>query len=230
MAGSWIDIETDGGKFEGYLALPPTGKGPAIVLAQEIFGVNEHIRGVADGYALDGFVVLAPDLFWRVRPHIELGYDGTMQEGFGYLNQVGFPTLVKDFCAAAKTLRARPEVTGKTAAIGYCAGGTIAFLAAAEHAVDAAVSYYGGGNDQVADRAKDVTGPMLFHYGEKDGHITPEKIEKVKQAFAGRKDVEFHVHPGGDHGFNCWARGSFNQKVAAKAKGQTLEFLSANIG
>jgi carboxymethylenebutenolidase len=229
MAGKWIDIATEGGKFEGYLALPPAGKGPGIVLIQEIFGVNPHIRGVADQYALDGYVVLAPDLYWRVKPHIELGYEGTMQEGFGYLQQIGVPTLVKDLVASAKALRSVPEVDGKIAAIGYCAGGTLAFRLAAEGVVDAAVSYYGGGNQGAADRAKDVKVPILFHYAADDSHITPEAIDVVKKAFAGHENAAFHVHEGAGHGFNCWARGSYNQKVAAFARGQTLQFLSKSL-
>jgi carboxymethylenebutenolidase len=231
MSGTWIDLGAEGGKFEGYLALPPTGSGPGIVLIQEIFGVNPHIRSVADQYALDGYVVLAPDLFWRVRPHIEIGYNAeTMKEGFGYVQQIGFPTMVGDLVTTAKALRARPEVKGKIASIGFCAGGTLSFLAAAEGAVDAMVSYYGGGTQNFLDRAGQVTVPSLFHFGGADTHISPENVASVEKAFEGRTSAEFHVHPGAEHGFNCWARGSYNQKTAAHARGQTLQFLAAHLG
>jgi carboxymethylenebutenolidase len=229
MSGTWIDLGADGGKFEGYLALPPTGSGPGIVLIQEIFGVNHHIRGVADQYALDGYVVLAPDLYWRARPHIELGYTAeTMGEGFGYLTQIGFPALVGDTVAAAKALRARPEVTGKIASIGFCAGGTLSYLAAAEGAVDAMV-YYGGGTQNLLDKASKVTVPALFHFGGEDSHIPAEAAAAVQKAFEGHPNASFHVHPGAQHGFNCWARGSYNQKSAAIARSQTLAFLAANL-
>lgn len=231
MSGTWIDLGAEGGKFEGYLALPPTGKGPGIVLIQEIFGVNDHIRGVADQYALDGYVVLAPDLYWHVRPHIELGYTPeTMGEGFGYLTQVGFPTLVKDAVTAASVLRSRPEVTGKIASIGFCAGGTLSYLLGTEGAVDAVVSYYGGGTQNVLDKANKLTAPALFHFGGDDSHIPPEAVAAVQKAFDGRSNATFHVHPGAQHGFNCWARGSYHQRTAAHARGQTLQFLAANLG
>lgn len=223
----WIDIATDDGPMGGFLALPPTGSGPGILLLQEIFGVNSHIRAVAKQYATDGFVVLAPDLFWRRSPRIELGYGSDERKiGFELLQAIGFPQLSRDVAAAAATLRARAEVTGKTAALGFCAGGTLTFLAAADGAVDLAVSYYGGGTQHFLDRAPEATAPLLFHFGGADSHIPAAAVAAIGEAFANRADVELRVHEGAQHGFNCWARDAYAMGPALAARGQTLSFLA----
>jgi carboxymethylenebutenolidase len=226
----WIDIAGPDGKFPGYLALPPTGKGQAIIIIQEIFGVNEHIRSVAEQYASDGYVVLAPDIFWRSKPHIELGYSADdMAKGIGFMEQVDMAKALGDIAATAKTLRAMPEVTGKLAAVGYCFGGRLAYLSAANGIVDAAVPYYGGGIQNYLDQAGKIKTPILFHYAENDGNIPMSAVANVKKSFAGRDNATFFVYPGADHGFNCWARGTYQQKAAALAHGRTLQFLAENL-
>ena len=226
----WIDIAGPDGKFPGYLALPPTGKGQAIIIIQEIFGVNEHIRSVAEQYASDGYVVLAPDIFWRSKPHIELGYSADdMAKGIGFMEQVDMAKALGDIAATAKTLRAMPEVTGKLAAVGYCFGGRLAYLSAANGSVDAAVPYYGGGIQNYLDQAGKIKTPILFHYAENDGNIPMSAVANVKKSFAGRDNATFFVYPGADHGFNCWARGTYQQKAAALAHGRTLQFLAENL-
>ncbi|SAK39979.1 carboxymethylenebutenolidase [Caballeronia catudaia] len=142
VTSRWIDIPADGDSFQGYLALPKTGAGPAVIILQEIFGVNGHIRSVADQYAADGYVALAPDVFWRTQPRVELGYEGAdRQKAMELLQKTDANAAVADVGAAAKALRALPEVTGKVAAIGYCFGGRLAYLAAAQGSVDLAVAY-----------------------------------------------------------------------------------------
>ena len=226
----WIDIAGPDGKFPGYLALPPTGKGQAIIIIQEIFGVNEHIRSVAEQYASDGYVVLAPDIFWRSKPHIELGYSADdMAKGIGFMEQVDMAKALGDIAATAKTLRAMPEVTGKLAAVGYCFGGRLAYLSAANGIVDAAVPYYGGGIQNYLDQAGKIKTPILFHYAENDGNIPMSAVANVKKSFAGRDNATFFIYPGADHGFNCWARGTYQQKAAALAHGRTLQFLAENL-
>jgi carboxymethylenebutenolidase len=223
----WIDIETEAGKMPAYLALPPSGKGPGIVLIQEIFGVNAHIRDVAELYAKAGYVVAAPDIFWRSEPRVELGYVGAERErGIALMQQVDIAKTVGDLGATAQALRALPEFAGKVAAIGYCFGGQLAYLCAAQGKVDAAVAYYGGGIQNKLELAAQVAVPIQFHYGALDAHIPPAAVEQVRGAFAGRADASCHVYPGADHGFNCWARASFNQNASAQALGRTLQFLA----
>ncbi len=219
----WIDIAPG---FAGYLALPPGGRGPGLVLWQEIFGVNEHIRAVAEQYALDGFVVLAPDTFWRQAPRVELGYVGADRERAGAL--MGAYTAADaqaDIDAAVQALRARPERVGGIGSFGYCMGGRLAYLTAATAGVDAAVAFYGGGIHAQLDRVPAITCPIQFHYAERDDHIPLDAVERVRAAFVG-KSAEVHVYPGAMHGFNCWARASYHAGSAALAHGRALAFLA----
>lgn len=216
--------------FEALLALPPAGRGPGLVLFQEIFGVNAHIQAVAEQYAADGFVVLAPDVFWRQAPRVELGYEGEDRQRAMALMQGLVPAeALADIGTAVQALRARPEVAGaRVGAFGYCMGGRLAYLAAATAGVDAAVAFYGGGIHGQLDRAQDITCPMQFHYAGQDDHIPPPAVEAVRQAFAG-KPAEVFVYPGSMHGFNCWSRASYHAASAALAHGRSLAFLAEKL-
>ncbi|AOJ61226.1 carboxymethylenebutenolidase [Burkholderia ubonensis] len=230
MTAQWIDIPTSNDSFGGYLALPRRGKGPAVIIVQEIFGVNAHIRSVADQYAADGFVALAPDVFWRTQPRVELAYEGADRDkGIELLRKTDVNLAVADIAAAADLLRTRPEVGGKVAAIGYCFGGRLAYLTAATGKIDAAVAYYGGGIQNVLDVAGKVTQPILFHYAENDHAIPLAAVDQVKAAFAGRDNAAFHLYPGAEHGFNCPERASYHQRAAALAHGRTLTFLAEQL-
>jgi carboxymethylenebutenolidase len=227
----WISVAAPGGaSFDAYLARPPAGNGPGLLLFQEIFGVNEHIRAVAEQYALDGFVVLAPDVFWRGQRRVELGYEGEQrQRGMELAMALKPPEVAADSAATVATLRARAEVnSGKVGAIGYCMGGRLAFLAAATAGVDAAVAYYGGGIHDQLDKAAGIKCPVQFHYAERDDHIPPAAVDKVRTAMHG-KVAEVHMYPGAMHGFNCWARASYHAGSAALAHGRSLQFLSAHL-
>ncbi|GAA5236894.1 dienelactone hydrolase family protein [Verticiella sediminum] len=224
----WIDLDGSG-RFQAYLALPPARKGPGIVLFQEIFGVNAHIQAVARQYALDGFVVLAPDLFWRQEQKVQLGYAGDdMARALAMMKQLDGGELEADCRAAAQALRDRAETTGQPiASLGYCLGGRLAYLSASMGLVDAAVAYYGGGIHDQLDRAASITCPMLFHYAENDGNIPLTAVEKVRETMGSRADV--FVYPGATHGFNCWDRGSYDPPSAVSAHGRTLSFLAGHL-
>jgi len=223
----WITIAPG---FGGYLALPPGGRGPGLVLFEEIFGVNEHIRAVAEQYALDGFVVLAPDMFWRQAPRVELGYEGAdRQRALTLMTGYTGPDALADVGASVAALRARPEVAGaKVGAFGYCMGGRLAYLAAATTHIDAAVAFYGGGIHGQLERAAGISCPIQFHYAEQDDNIPLDAVERVRAALAG-KTAEVHVYPGAHHGFNCWARASYHAPSAALAHGRALVFLSTAL-
>jgi carboxymethylenebutenolidase len=223
----WIEISPG---FAGYLALPPAGRGPGLVLWQEIFGVNAHIRAVAEQYALDGFVVLAPDAFWRQAQRADLGYEGADRErGFALMQGYGASDALADIAAGVAALRARPEVAGaKVGSLGYCMGGRLAYLSAATAGVDAAVAYYGGGIQGQLDRAAAIACPLQFHYAGHDDHIPPAAVDQVRAALAG-KVAEFHVYAAAMHGFNCWARASYDAPSAALAHGRTLTFLAQHL-
>lgn len=229
MTSQWIRLRAaEGGEFDAYLSLPPAGTGPGLVLFQEIFGVNRHIRAVADQYALDGFVVLAPDLFWRQAPRVELGYAGAdMDRARALMTGLTPAQALSDMGVTVQALRARPEVTGKVGAVGYCMGGRLAFFAAATAGVDAASCFYGGGIHDNLDKAASVACPIQFHYGAQDKMIPAAAVEKVKAAMAG-KPAQVYVYDA-DHGFNCWDRGSYNARAAAIAHGRTLEHFGEHL-
>lgn len=226
VTSSWTNIPSAEGHFGGYLALPPSGRGPGLVLLQEIFGVNPHIQAVARQYALDGFVVLAPDLFWRQHPRVSLGYEGADREqAYGLMQSITPEGAMADLQASMAALRARPECSGKLATLGYCMGGRLAFAAATQAGVDAAVAYYGGGIQNQLVMAPQIQCPVQFHFGERDDHIPLSAVEQVRSAMAG-KPHECHVYPGAQHGFNCWARTSFDARSAVLAHARTLAFLA----
>lgn len=224
---SWIDL---GPGHAGYLVLPPARRGPGLLLMQEIFGVNEHMRAVADQYALDGFVVLAPDLFWRQAPRVELGYDGAdLTRARALMQAYTAEQAIVDIGVAARVLRARVEVgLAKIGALGYCMGGRMAWLAAATAGVDAAVAYYGGGIHLHLHHAAAVRCPVQFHYAGHDDHIPPQAVAAVREAM-GPERAEVHMYDAAHHGFNCWARGSYHAASAALAHGRALAFLAERL-
>ncbi|MBS1178187.1 MAG: putative dienelactone hydrolase [Proteobacteria bacterium] len=227
---SWTTIAGSAGAFDAYLALPPAGRGPGLLLYQEIFGVNEHIRSVAEQYALDGFVVLAPDVFWQQQRRLEIGYTPEdIQRGRALAMAADRDALRRDLADGAKALRALPQVQGRgIGAIGYCMGGRLAYVAAATAGVDAAVAYYGGGIQDMLDLAPAIACPMQFHYGALDANIPLSAVDKVRAAMQGR-EAEIHVYDAADHGFNCWARSSYRAASAALAHGRTLQFLATTL-
>lgn len=232
VINQWIEMGEPGPHgepFSGYLVLPPTGSGPGLLLLQEIFGVNPHIRAIARQFAMDGFVVLAPDVFWRQSPRIELGYEGEeRQRGVQLAGQLKADELLGDLQTALAALRARPEVGGaKVGAVGYCMGGRLVFNTAAVTDLDAGVAYYGGGIHNQLEMADRIRCPLQFHYAEHDDHIPLSAVEKVGAAMGDRG--ELHVYPGAMHGFNCWARASYHAPSAALAHGRTLQFLAQRL-
>ncbi len=237
MNGHWVDIQAhDGGSFGAYVSTPPKAamepkwQGPGIVLIQEIWGVNQHIRDVADSYAIDGFTVFAPDIFWRQQPRVDLGYnDVDNPKAFAFMGALDRPNTALDLAGTAAALRAHPAVNGKIASVGYCMGGALSFVCAASSIVDAAVCYYGGGIHTMLDRVPNIKVPMLLHFAENDGHIPMSAVASVQAAFKGRDEVRIDVYPSVDHGFNCWGRAMYNQKAAALARGRTLAFLAKTI-
>jgi len=234
--GHWIDIPSfDGKTFAAYLAMPPkTPRGepaPGMVVLQEIWGVNAHIRAVADQYAADGYIVLAPDLFWRMQPRVDLGYDedGTKQ-AFGYRKGIDLDLADQDIQSTVAALKAMTEVAGGVGVVGYCMGGMLAYRAAARAGVACAVCYYGGGIAQQLDVASSIAVPMAMHFGDKDAHITPDQVDAIKAAVGSRPNVRIDTYAAADHGFNCWARPSYHQQSAALAHGRSLAFFATHLG
>ena len=226
----WIEIDSAEGKFGAYLAIPHTRKGPGIVLIQEIFGVNEHIRSVAEQYAADGYLVIAPDLFWRNGHRIELTYDEAgWKRAVELMNATDVGKAQTDIELAIDALKAQPGLDGGIASLGYCFGGLLSYHTAANGLVDVAIAYYGGGIQNQLDRADDIEVPLLMHFGEEDSHIPLDAVEKIAERFENNDNVEIVVYPEAEHGFNCSHRDSYNQRAAAEAHGNTLIFLGQEL-
>jgi carboxymethylenebutenolidase len=232
MAGQWVDIKAaDGGAFKGYLAIPASGSGPGILLLQEIFGVNASMRSVADYYAEEGYIVLAPDLFWRMEPGVELGYtEADFGKAMGYYQRFNADQSIKDCADALKALRARTECTGKVGALGFCLGGKLAYLVAARTDVDCAVSYYGVGIEADLGEAAKMKGPMVFHFAELDRMAPADVRTQITAAFANRSDVEFYLYPGCDHAFAAPERASFNKPATLMAHSRSIALFRKVLG
>jgi len=198
----------------------PDGAAASVVIVQEIFGVNPHIRSVVDQYAAFGYRAIAPAVFDRGERGVELGYDEAgMKRGIELVTTIPFGEMMLDVAAAVDHV----AETGPVALIGFCFGGSVAWVAAAELPVNAAVGYYGGQIHRMIDRQP--AAPVMLHFGELD-HGIP--LEQVRAIAAAHPDVSVHVHEGAEHGFNCDARASHDARSAAIALGRTLEFLDSN--
>lgn len=216
--GEMIDLTaTDGHKCAAYKAVPAGAPKGGVVIVQEIFGVNSHIREVCDGYARDGFIAIAPALFDRIEPEITLGYQpDDVQQGLKYKMQVSDEDALKDIDAAAKAIADAGEIT----VIGYCWGGSLAYLSACRlTSINKAVGYYGGQVAQHIAEAPKI--PVLLHFGDTDASIPMTAVEEVK---AKRPDIPVYVYAAG-HGFNCDQRGSYDAASAKLARDRTLEFI-----
>lgn len=231
MATKWVEIHrTDNQSYKGYLALPPSGRGPGIVLVQEIWGVNSHIQTIAEQYALNGFVVLAPDIFWRLEPVVNLSYDekGT-STARSLMGALDFDQAGIDVATAINFLKECKEVTGRVGVIGYCMGGQLAYRAAAVGRPDVAISYYGGGIQNILPMAEKIQSPILFHYAGLDNLIPENAVNQVKAALQKHPHARFVDYPDAGHGFNCWARPTYHQRSATLAYGHSLLFLGEHL-
>ncbi len=212
----------DGNQLGAYVARPAGEPIGGLVVVQEIFGVNAHIRRVADGYAKDGFLAVAPALFDRIEPNVELGYEGAdMQKAMSLFPKLDIDKTVADVAAAVEY--AERATQKKVEVIGYCFGGTVAWLAATRLHLAAAVGYYGGRIGSFAGQQPNC--PVMLHFGKQDAHIPPEEVEKVHTA---HPDVEINWYDAG-HGFNCDARASYNAEAAAEARKRSLDFLKKHL-
>jgi carboxymethylenebutenolidase len=233
MAGQYIHMKAaDGsGGFRGYMAGPRGGKGPGLVLAQEIFGVNSTMRDVADYYAEEGYVVLVPDLFWRQQPDVELGYTPEdWQRAFGFYQGFNEAKGLDDVQTAITALRARPEVTGKVGVLGFCLGGKLAYLAACRTDADVVVGYYGVGIEAALDEADKIKCPLVLHIAELDKFCPPEARAKIVQTLQGRPNIALHVYAGCDHAFARTGGEHYHRPSALMAHERSIAALKGAMG
>lgn len=206
-----------------YIAQPTAEPIAGLVVIQEVFGVNRHIRSIADDFAKEDFFAVAPALFDRIEPGIELGYDGPdAQRGMALRQKLDLTKALADVDAAIAF--ASTETRKKVGVIGYCFGGLLAWLSATRLHPEVAVGYYAGGIGNFA--AETPTVPVQLHFGKLDAHIPAEQVGRVKTA---HPEVEIHWYDGAGHGFNCDLRASYNAEAAELARGRALAFLKKNL-
>ena len=214
-------LAADGNRLSAYLVKPAGTPRGAVVVIQEIFGVNSHIRRVAEQYAAEGYLAIAPAMFDRLQKGVDLGYDEAgMQAGIELMTRASNEGAVADMNAAIDAV----SHAGRVGMVGYCWGGRCTYLAGCKTNIAAGVAYYGGGITQLLDDTPRC--PMMFHFGERDSHIPLSDVEKIRRAFP---DGIYHLYPAG-HGFNCSERADFDSASAHLAFERTIEFFRKHIG
>ena len=211
----------DGHEFQAWLAAPPGRPHGALLVIQEIFGINSHIRSVTDRFAAAGYTAIAPSLFDRVRRGIELGYTAAdMQEGSGYVKQLDPEATRRDLAAALAVVKH----SGRAGAVGYCWGGSLAYLAAGQLPLACAVVYYGRVMSYLDQKPRC---PVMYHYGTEDKSIPLADVERIRAAYP---QAPVYTYEGAGHGFNCEQRASYDPQAAALARTRTLEFFARYVG
>ncbi len=232
MQGREVEIKAaDGGGFQAYMSLPESGTGPGVLVLQEIFGVNGHIRAVCDYFAEEGYVTLAPDMFWRDEPGLQLGYgEADREKAFAAMGRFDADKGAEDIAAAVAYLRGHEACAGGVGAIGFCLGGKLAYLAATRAGVDCAIGYYGVGIENALDELGNADCPILLHFAGEDDHVPPEAVATIEAACAERAETEIHSYPGAQHGFNCNERESHDRPTAIMAHSRTIALLRRTLG
>lgn len=218
----------DGGTFKAYVTLPEgNGPAPAVIMIQEIFGINQEMRDKCDAMAAKGYVAICPDLFWRIEPDIELvdSVPEQLERAFELFGLYDVELGMKDLASTLKAARAHERGNGKVGCVGYCLGGKLAYLMATDTDVDASVSYYGVGIEGMLDKAKNISHPLLMHIAEEDQFVDKEAQELILSGLADNPHVTLHTYPDADHAF---ARGNgmhYDEASAVAANTRTDDFL-----
>ena len=221
-----------GGSFSSYLAAPSTQPHAAIVLIQEILGVNQNMRQTADAYAKEGYLVLVPDLYWRLEPGVQLDSENKEQwaKGFELLQAFDVDSGVEDLKASLGFLRQYPSSTGKVSSLGFCLGGKLAYLMAIRSDADANVSYYGVDLDKNLAEATKIHKPLLLHMGENDEYVSPTAQASIQQELKDNPLVTIYRYEGVKHGFDRMGSSAYRQAAAELAHDRTLAFLKQHLG
>jgi carboxymethylenebutenolidase len=226
-----IDVPTDSGTMPGHLWLPESGSGPGVLLLQEIFGVSPYIRRRAADLAAEGYVVLAPELYWRLdRQQVDESSPGALEQAMGLVGQLDWPTAVADAVAALERLGGLDAVRGTPAVMGFCLGGGLAFNVAAEAETAALVSYYGSSLPQLLDLAPRVTCPSLHHFGTADDYLPADVVLAVTEAVtADGRPARVELHEGANHAFDNDDFVLHSPEASRRAWQSTVAFLHEQL-
>jgi carboxymethylenebutenolidase len=230
--GERISISTPDGEFSAYVARPKAEKAPAVIVIQEIFGVNQVMRDVTDSLASEGYLAICPDLFWRIEPGVDITdkSEAEWKKAFELFNAFDVDQGVKDIQTTIKTIRADAQCDGKVGAVGFCLGGRLAFLTATRTDVDASVSYYGVGIESLVGEAEKLTRPLLMHIAEEDEFVPKEAQAIILQALKDHPHIEIHTYAGRNHAFARIGGEHYDEADAKLANGRTQQFFKRTIG
>ena len=230
--GEQIEIAAkDGGSFMAHLEMPSTTPAGTIIVIQEIFGVNQGLREKCSWLASEGFIAVCPDLFWRLEPGIELT-DKTEEEwakAFDLFNRFDVDLGIEDLRAVMHTFKGHALGNGKVGCLGYCLGGKLAYMMAARSDVDASVSYYGVGLDEMLDEAANIKKPLLMHIAEQDKFVPKEAQEKITTELSDHNQVIMHTYEGLDHAFTRVGGEHYDEAGAKLADGRSIDFLRQSL-
>jgi carboxymethylenebutenolidase len=226
-----LTIQTPDGSFHCHVARPTLSVAPVIVVLQEIFGVNAGIRSIAQDYAAKGYIAVAPDLFWRSEPGLDMSEksEADMAKGFALYNAFDFNKGVQDIAATVAASRTMPGASGKVGVTGYCMGGLTTFLTAAKAEADAFAAYYPGGVQHYIAEAVNIKRPLLLHLAGNDEYVGKEAQAAIDAAFKGKPNVEVHTYPGRNHAFARPGGKDFNADDAALANRRTDAFFKQHL-
>jgi carboxymethylenebutenolidase len=232
MSTETVTIETPDGSFAAYMARPQSKPAAAIVVIQEIFGVNGFVRETCDKLAAAGYLAIAPDLFWRIEPGLDLSdhIDAELKKAFDLFGQFDVDAGVKDIAATIDWVRSQSTCNGKVGAIGFCLGGLLAYLTATRTDSNATVSYYGVGIEKFTAEADKLANPLLLHIAEEDGFVPKDAQALILTALKNHPQIEIHTYPGRDHAFARTGGDNYNAADAALANGRTLTFFKKALG
>ncbi len=231
MSGQTVTINGKDGQFSGYLASPGTGRGPGLVVIQEIFGVNAVMREVADGMASRGYYALVPDLFWRLEPGVQLTdkSDADWKKAFDLMNRFHVDKGIEDIQATIDHLRAMPGCTGKVGALGYCLGGQLAYLTAARTNCDASAGYYGINIQSRLNEADKIKHPLMLHIAEADEYVPPEAQAKIEAGLKPNPHVTLYRYPLMSHAFARVGGAHYDKANADFANIRSATFFRQNL-
>jgi len=221
-----------GGSFSAYLAAPSTQPRAGIVLIQEVLGVNNNMRQTADDFAKAGYLVLVPDLYWRLEPNVQLDAEDEKQlaKAFELLRAFDVDSGVEDLKASLSFLRQYPSSTGKVGSVGFCLGGKLAYFMATRTDADANVSYYGVDIDKNLAEATKIQKPLILHISENDEFVTPSAQATIQQGLKDNPLVTIYRYKGVSHGFSRVGSSAYRQEAAELARDRTLAFLKQHLG
>jgi carboxymethylenebutenolidase len=230
MSG-YISVKTTDGSFQAYIARPTDSSSPAVVVIQEIFGVNADLRDTCDELAAQGYLAISPDLFWRMQPGVDMSdqTEAEWKKGFALYEAFDYELGVADIASTMDAARTLAGANGKVGLMGYCLGGLMTFLTTIRRGADASVVYYGAGMEKHLDEVGKVKNPLMIHLGEEDEYISKDAQRAIISALADNPYAKVFTYPGCSHAFARHRGKHYDKDAATLANGRTADFLKSNL-